>query len=247
MAGSKADVSRSGVSLLFGPGERPCVALLGEVLGRLQTTARLGYVAQGRDMAELLASGLSFDVTGLAVEGGVGNTPRQDSADGEFLEAMCIAPGASIAAGGTLAPVFRLQIALAAELALCLPVRRVHWHPAGTTIEPAMFSRKALAWLAGGAFPAAELIALHALHDGSIVSQGLAHFAGQELALQGTGSDRAASPTLAAAIIDRLVRDGAVRHGTRWTIAGETLWLDPSQRGNRLWIAREPEALRVSA
>jgi len=247
MAGSKADVSRSGVSLLFGPGERPCATLLGEVLGRLQTTARLGYVARDRDRAELLASGLSFDVTGLAVEEGVGNTPRQDPAEGEPLEAMCIAPGASIAAGGTLAPVFRLQIALAAELALCLPVRRVHWHSAGTTIEPAMFSRKALAWLAGGAFPAAELIALHALHDGSIVSQGLAHFAGQELALQGAGLDRAASLTLAAAIIDRLVRDGAVRHGTRWTIAGETLWLDPSQRGERLWIAREPEALRVSA
>ncbi len=230
MSDMRAERMAAGVSFLFDPGERPDGAAWRRAIEGCQARVRTGHEDAAAGLAEMVLDGLSFDVAGLA--------PASAWKEGA-LEAVRLYPGAHLSGGLRLAPVVRALATLAAELAVALPVRQVLWHPADVKREPRRFSHAVLAWLAGGVFPARELSVLTLLSDGSVTSRGLAHFTGQELRLQGGASRGDAALRLAERTIDHLVRHGPVTTIQDVTIDRETLWLEPAQRGEQVWVWRK--------
>ncbi|MFD2579415.1 hypothetical protein ACFSTD_14295 [Novosphingobium colocasiae] len=108
--------------------------------------------------AEILVSGLAFDLSGLQPAPAAPARPfdhaygfAADVPDG-LREAVLLVPSGHISAGAALAPVVRAMVGLAANLVLNLPVVAVQWHPARTVIEPRTFVRIIMNWLSGGAF-----------------------------------------------------------------------------------------------
>lgn len=240
MEGTSAQRVAAGLSLLFLPGERTDPAGLRHALEACQTQARLVRENEEGGRAELIANGLMFEIDGLAPGAGEQACSPRDSygfAEAikfEGLEAVRIYPGHHLSGGVSLDPVIRALLALAAELAVALPVRAVHWHPADTAIEPRAFSRAVLAWLAGGAFPALGLTALSALADGSVVSRGLAHFVGQELTLR--GGAEAHRMKLAAQVVDQIVRNGPLHGYTEWRVQDTVLRAEPAREAKRIFV-----------
>lgn len=208
------------VSLLFAPGARPdagaVAALLAAPAGEQVQPARIshrGDAVEGR--LELLASGLTFDLSGLspaspALLPPVSHLYGLDTAvAGSALEAITLAPGEHVAAGRALVPVVRVMAGLAARLAGLSGVAAIAWQPARTWVEPAFFARVVAAWLAGGAFPALGLTALDRTADGGVESTGLAWFTGQEMRLEPlAGEEAAATVKIAMRLIDALVAHG---------------------------------------
>lgn len=229
----------AGLSLLFAPHARPDGAAMRAALERCQAAAQVTHEDAGE--LEIVASGLSFVCDGLApapaIPGGAPASSYHFAAapDCATLHAVRLYPGAHLSGGLTLEPVTRALLALAAELAAVMPVEAVHWHAADTSIEPAAFSRSVLAWLAGGAFPALGLTALSTLSDGSVVSQGLAHFVGQELSLRAPGREDDAV-RLAAGVIDKLVRSGPLASFTTWTVHGVELCAEPARQARQVLV-----------
>ncbi|WP_235037490.1 MULTISPECIES: hypothetical protein [unclassified Novosphingobium] len=246
-----ADVGGAGLSLLFRPGTRPGaqdIARLIESSHAAGLLARVSHMpAPEEGWLELLASGLTFDMRGLAPAAPVPiTTPGymygfegEDGMDG-LCEAVELLPSGHIAAGGTLQPVLRTLMGLAADLALNLPVAGVAWAPAQTLMEPRYFSRMVLGWLSGGAFPALGLTTLVRGADGSIASQGLAHFTGQEMQMEGrAGESPADTVKLAIRVVDHLVRQGRIAEPLRIGTGPGALLAEPSQVGNLVLVWRE--------
>ncbi|WP_242528386.1 hypothetical protein [Novosphingobium sp. PY1] len=185
---------------------------------------------------EVLSGGLAFDLRfaeGQALQDGDG----RHSPNGQVIR---IAPGEHVSAGATLLPVVRALAGLVANLALHLPVAAISWDMAGTVAEPHAFSRSALNWLAGGPFPAQCLTSLSFKSDGSIVSEGLIHFTGQEMHLVGAeGEDEASTMRLAVGVVDQLVRQGRLLLPMELTVAGAALLAEPSQFEDRVWVWRK--------
>lgn len=198
---------------------------------------------------ELLASGLTFDMSGLAgAERQPPCEPRRDfrhaygfenPLDPGELEAVELVPGGHIAGGSAMPPVVRTLVGLAAGLALQMPVVAVGWHSAGTVMAPAYFARMVMNWLRGGAFPALGLAALIESDDGTIASQGLTTFSGQEFQIQpGAAKAGADSVKLALRIADHIVRHGPITEpGPVDGVPG--LYAEPSRIGKRVWIWRQ--------
>lgn len=236
----------AGLSFAFAPGERPDAATLRDVLAACQASAELVRADEQVGTAEIVASGLVFEVDGLAPASALPETVAEDRygfgdhaahAQSAWLEAVRFYPGHHLSGGVGLAPVIRTLLALAAELAGSMPVRAIHWHPAGTAIDPSDFSRTTLAWLAGGAFPAIGLTALSSLADGSVVSRGLAHFVGQELTLRGVaGRDPEASIRLAAQVVDHIIRVGPLTAFTQWRIQDTVFSAEPAREAKRILV-----------
>jgi hypothetical protein len=159
--------------------------------------------------------------------------------DYEF-EAISLAPGAHIAAGGSLMPVVRILIGVAANLALELPVTAVCWDPAGSWMEPKYFGRIVVNWLSGGAFPALGLTCLRSRPDGVVESTGLAFFTGQELLVpERLGETKAETVKLAGRIVDHLVRYGPLEHADTFSgIGGEQLVIERSPDGRHVLAKR---------
>ena len=157
---------------------------------------------------ELLANGLTFDLAGLA-PAAAGDVPApvhhygfETIAAPQGLEAITLRAGAHLAGGANLMPVVRSMVDVGLALA-CLPkVAALVWHPAGTMMAPAYFTRIAGKWLEGGPFPALGLTALARDADGTVRSEGLAFFTGQELRIEPA---RNGSPAQAAKIAVRLI------------------------------------------
>ncbi len=230
--------ARAGVSFLFRPGERPDRAALEQALAQCQAVASVTH-DDGAGQVEVLASGLAFMCDGL-------NPASVDSTGPGFVasavpygfsgevdcgghEAVRLYPGPHLSGGLALTPVVRALLALAAELAVSMPVAALYWQPADTLIEPRYFSRVVLAWLAGGAFPAAGLTAMTRLADGSVITRGLQHLIGYELTFRASASDSdAVSLSGAAAAVDHLVREGAPKPLSELTIAGERSQAEPA-------------------
>lgn len=211
----------SGLDLLFAPGDRPAVDDLGELFGANApggAPARISARLDAEGWLELLASGLTFEMSGLAPA-----TPSAPTAAEHFyglppdmsafdLEGVGLRPGAHIAAGGALLPVVRTMLAIAANLALHLPVKVVCWRPAACWMDARYFARVTLTWLSGGAFPALGLTALRRRDDGLFASSGLAFFVGQELLLEPPPGEPAAETVkLGGRVIDHILRHGAVQ------------------------------------
>jgi len=250
-AGQMSDAAGAGLSLLFQAGTRPGaqdVARLIESSHAAGLLARVSHMPEPEEgWLELLASGLTFDMRGLAparpapvtAPGYTFGFEDKDGTDGVF-EAVELLPSGHIAAGGRLQPVLRTMMGLAADLALNLPVAGVAWGPAQTLMEPRYFSRMVLSWLSGGAFPALGLTALVCGADGSIVSQGLAHFTGQEMQIEGReGESPADTVKLAIRVVDHLVRQGRIADPLRIGTGPGALLLEPSQVGKLVLVWRE--------
>lgn len=239
-----------GASLLFAAGSRPTAAAIEHLFESTEmagTAARISHrPARSEGWLEVLASGLTFDLRGLAPADPAAHCASQhcygfgDGVPGEPLEAVEIVPGGHIAAGGGLLPVIRTMAGLTANLALNLPVAAVAWHTAGTCVEPRYFARTVLNWLADGVFPALGLTALLPASEGSVASSGLAHFTGQEMQLAGApGETQAETVKLAIRVVDYLVRNGKLTQAQEISGTGLSLLAEPSQFSNLVWVWRK--------
>ena len=241
MVSTSAQRIGAGLSLLFEPGERPSLDVLRAALGGCQTRAEVIHADEDRGTADVIVSGLGFEMDGLApalaqVAASAGGDHGALSLS-EGQHAVRLFPGHALSGGLTLSAVTRALLALAAELAVSLPVHAVRWHPADARIDAQAFSRSVLAWLAGGAFPAPGLVALTRLGDGSVVSRGLAHFVGQEVTLRG-GTDEHGLK-LAARAVDQLVQTGPLLSFTQWRLLDTLVNAEPARHAKQilLWKA----------
>lgn len=242
----------AGFSLLFAAGARPCVA---EVERLLQTppsadlpSARISHRPDDMEgWLELLASGLTFDLAGLA-PAPAAPLPRAahrfgigDDAAAKGFEAVSLLPGEHIVAGSAQLAVVRVMAGLAARLAGLKGVRAVAWHPAASWMEGGYFTRVVSAWLGGGVFPALGLSAFESTADGGIESVGLRFFTGQELRVEAlAGEARADTVKLAVRTVDMLVRHGPLaERATLVGPAGEPLTVEPDAGGKVLRLWRE--------
>ena len=242
--------AKSGISLLFEAGSRPEPADIERLLAAntdSSWSARIGYrPPDDHGWIELLASGLTFELRGLVPGVAAPVTPVNHvyglPADIERfgLEAVTLTPGAHVAAGGALMPVVRIHLALAASLALELPIVAVCWNPAGSWMDPKYFGRVVVNWLSGGGFPALGLTGLRRRDDGGLESSGLAYFIGQEVCVP-RRPDEPQSETmhLAGRMIDHLVRHGPLEDAARFSgPSGESLLAEPSPDGRHILVAR---------
>lgn len=245
--GGKLD---NAVALLFAAGQRPRVSdLVAHSLkqGQFAVTfeSEPGGAPGSRQWAELLANGLTFDLSGLAPGPGEGAEPghhfygfdqRPDLARCEMLR---LVPGPHLTSGGPMIPVIRCLAWLAAELATLDGLQAIVWQPARAVSAPAYFRDGVIRWISGGAFPGLGLTALVPQDDGTMVSEGLALFTGQELVIDRViAEDRASAAKLAVRLLHWLVETGPIERTQSLTgPSGETLMLEPDLHDGlvRVW------------
>ena len=236
--------------MLFAVGDRPAASDIERLLTASNHSGHAARISHrppdDHGWLELLASGLTYDLRGLA-PGSAAPIPPVDDVYGlprdihkfEF-EAISLAPGAHIAAGGALMPVVRILMGLAANLASELPLTAICWNPARSWMEPRYFGRIVVNWLSGGTFPALGLTCLRNRPDGVVESSGLAFFIGQELLVPERGDEPVSETVkLAGRIVDHLVRQGPLaRSDTFSGPGGEQLRLEPSSDGRQVLAKR---------
>jgi len=244
--------SGAGVSLLFAPGQRPMIDDFVRLLDSESLPGQRARVTCRSDEGwlELLAGGLAFDLTGLAparsdpVPGAVHCFGIAPSTIGTDWEAITLLPGDHAAGGKAMVPLVRAMIAIAVGLALPLPVKAVCWKPAGSWMAPDYFTRVTLNWLSGGGFPAMGLTALETSEDGSVASDGLGFFVGQELRIEpAAGIPPADNIRLAVRVIDHVVRHGPLTSLSELNGGpGDVVLAEPSANGTliRVWRGGQP-------
>ncbi len=240
---------RAGVSLLFDAGRRPRAAQVSEALDHASPDLGTAQVSYAPDAAEgwleLIASGLTFDLSGLTpAQGADAPSPAfrfgVDGDAGKDWEAIELVPGPHIAAGANLMPVVRMMAGLAANLADGLGARAVGWNPAETWMAPDYCRKVVAAWLAGGPFPALGLTAFKVDRAGLVESVGLRFFTGQEMILPPlAGEARTDAIKAAARIVAYLVGTGRVTQAQAVTLqGGMDVVLEPSGDGQRVAARR---------
>lgn len=240
------------MSLLYTVGERPTAhdvaRLLDEATPPAGQTARISHRPDGEDgWLELLASGLTFDLSGL-----VPSTPKvplppvhlfglAEDMRGIAFEEVSLTVGAHLVPGAAMLPIVKTMCGLGARLASLGNVRAVAWKQAQSWMGAGYFTRIVTGWLAGGAFPALGLTGLERTADGGVESTGLRFFTGQELRIEAREGEGAASTAkLAVRVIDLLIRQGRLNETI--TIpgpAGEALFAEPSSSGDMVRVWRE--------
>ena len=197
---------------------------------------------------ELLASGLAFDVTGLAPGEAAPFPPHAHrfGLDSDIVlpggySAISLVPGGHLAGGEGLLPVVRVTAALAVRIAMLPGVVALGWHPARCVVGRDVFCRMVMTWLGGGAFPALALTALARDSDGGLRSEGLGFFTGQELRIEPVRGQPAASDAkLAVRLIHALVDGGAVTAPFATTDTdGTGLLVEPSSDGRCVHVWRK--------
>jgi hypothetical protein len=235
-------------SLLFATGERPdaqAIAELAESSSGFAVSHDPGETSGDCAWLELLVSGLTFDLKGLAPGPGTDPPKRRhefglpaDFYEGR-LEAVTLQPGPHLVEGATMLPVVHSLAGLAAQLCALASVRAVAWHPASSWCAPQHFRDSVNRWLEGGVFPGLALAALAAMADGGMQSQGLALFTGQEFRLEpDVADDPASTAKLGLRLMHWLVEHGPVAGPE--TLPGpedQRFQLDPSADGRivRVW------------
>ncbi|MEO7385080.1 MAG: hypothetical protein ABIU18_09145, partial [Novosphingobium sp.] len=174
------------LALLYEAGRRPSI---GDVRRAGEESGAFGVSfdpGEHEDWAELLITGLTFEVAGL-VPGEAAPAPEiahRFGLDGAWpasaLEAIVVRPGVHLAGAAAMLPVVRGAAALAAALADRTAAAAAVWIPSRSAMGADYFASVIADWLAGGAFPALGMIALVPSATG-IVSEGLGFFTGQEL------------------------------------------------------------------
>jgi hypothetical protein len=245
------DASQAGLSLLFAKGKRPSADDIARLLEASEIAGAAAHVSyrppdDREGLLELLVSGLTFDLVGLAPASVLPPPPRRHqfglSADDatQQLEAITLLPGQHLSGGHAMIPVVQAMLGLAGHIALPLDVVAVCWHPAQSWMEPQYFSRVALGWLSGGPFPALGLTALD--HTAAEVrSEGLAFFSGQELLVRRReGESRADIAKLAVRFIDYVVANGPFRREVEFEGPDrELLRVVPGEFGKLVTIERD--------
>jgi len=244
----------SAVSLLFSAGRRPGAEAIRQVAEKEGAfSVSFDPAAEADEPApraeqiwlELLASGLTFDLVGLA-PGQQADPPPcahryslASDADATRWEAVTLFPGPHLAGGEAMTPVIRRLAWLAAVLAQLDGIQAVAWHPARSLSAPGFFREGVLRWIEGGVFPGLGLAALALSPDGGMQSEGLALFTGQELRIEPElTADKAAAAKIGIRLIDFLVERGRIELPQR--IAGPDgtpLRLEPSANEQfvRVW------------
>jgi len=211
---------------------RALAASTGQFSVSLDTSEEGG---QEEGWLELLANGLTFDLTGLAPQPSIevpatahtfGIAP---GAETDAFQPVLVKPGPHLAAGGAMFPVVRTLAMIAANLAQLEGVKAVAWHPARAISEAGYFRTSVLRWIEGGAFPGLGLTALVPTDDGGLESEGLALFTGQELRMRpDVVMDRAEASKIALRLLNWLVEHGRITESFGFTgPSGETLRLEP--------------------
>lgn len=206
--------------------------------GQFAVTLECTDPSEPDQWAELLANGLTFDMSGLA-PGRACRLPQQLDQqfgfDGTFdlsaCEGVTLAPGPHLVSGGPMIPVLRCLAWLTAELAEIGQIKAIAWPPAGSVCEPAYFRESVTRWLGGGAFPGFGLTSLITQPDGSLRSRGLALFTGQELLLDADlAQDRTQGAKVALRLLHWLVESGKIEETMSLTgPTGDTLVLEPHE------------------
>lgn len=247
----------AGLSLLFAAGSRPSAADVERVFNAPQAAGAAVHGVGGaiarissrrgvqEGWLELLASGLTFDLRGLA-EGEACPVPPPSHYFGLprrvadlVLEAITLAPGPHIGGGGAMVPVVKAMAVVTSELALKLGPMAVCWQPAASWMDSDYFARIIAAWRGGGAFPALGMCGVERKPDGGVESQGLAFLVGHELRVEPRPGEPAAETVkLAVRMIDHLVRHGPIQGREALTgPSGEALLAETASHGRfvRLW------------
>lgn len=200
---------------------------------------------QDQGWLELLASGLTFDLGGLAPAQAATLPPHpyhfgfSEQLALDNCEAISLIPGGHLSGGEALMPVVRTMMGLGAQLAALPGLCAVVWHASGSVMEPGLFIRLIDGWLAGGAFPALGLTALARDPDDGVRSVGLGFFIGQELRIEPfQGEVMPGAARLALRLVHALVENGPVlapldMRGEE----GQALLVEPSANGRfiRVW------------
>ncbi len=128
-----------------------------------------------------------------------------------------------------MVPILRCLAWVAAQLSVLPQLRAICWQAARTICAPDYFHGGVMRWIEGGAFPGLGLTALVPQPDGSIVSEGLALFTGQELRLElAAGEDPSDGAKLALRLVHWLVENGRIASTQSLTgPSGEALLLEP--------------------
>jgi hypothetical protein len=204
------------------------------------------WQANGTRWLELLANGLTFDLSGIApgkpMECG-GFSHFFDLSPGievRALEAIGLAAGPHLSGGEAMIPVVRSEMWLAMQLCELPGVAAVGWSPARALSSPAHFRKSVAAWLDGGVFPGLGLAALNPTALGGIESEGLAFFTGQELRLDpALVEDKAEGAKLALRLMHVLVEAGGIDRAEQVTGPnGEVLELEPVGDGSTVLARR---------
>lgn len=233
----------------FAPDRVPDARTVLDFLAQNTDAARICTVthrpANSDDWLELLASGLTFELCGLA---GAGAMPQVDLRYGvaaqDDLSAsgwLCLTPGGHLSGGRGQLPVVRVMAGLALTL-LDLPgALGVAWAPARTIMSAEHFRRIIPGWLKGGAFPALGLTGLARDSSGALKTCGLHFFAGLELRIDPL---LAQQPGIAGKIAVRLIHSFV----GGWTVdepvevegpEGEILRVYPEENGKILRVCRK--------
>lgn len=222
---------------MFAPGRRPRADDVAELARQDRSFGISHRPREGEGWLELLINGLTYDLTGLAPAAPAAAPPVGHrfgvARTGELAgEAVALAPGPHLGAGRAMPPVIRGAVALGVSLAKLEGVEFVCWHPARSAVAREVFARSSADWLAGGAFPALGLTSLYAAPDGSMCSEGLALFTGQELALERGSAVAAEDAKLAMRLIDRLVVHGPLSGPQTWPLGPSArVRLEPAAGG----------------
>jgi len=239
-----------GLSLLYAKGQRPLRSDIAQ-LADLHLAAteggfslgHLGDLSSGR--VELVASGLSFDLSGLAPADSSGipeiahRFGEVDPSNLSEVEGIRLDVGEHLSGGRALLPVVRTMMGVATRLAGLAGVIAVAWHPARSLMGPGLFRRQIDGWLAGGAFPALGLASLAADDGGGLRSEGLAFFTGQELLIDGTvAGGRQGAARIAVRLIDAMVEQGPITAPVELAgIDGSALLATPAPGGRLVRVS----------
>lgn len=257
-----ANGKMSAVFLMFKAGERPT----GDVFQELAESGRYFSVSfdpratspsgprdssTTQNWLELLANGLTFDITGLAGGnaakmqdpayrfGFAADSIMLDTAKRSSLECISIAPGPHLIGGDAMLPVIRSQAWLAAMLTHLPGVQAVAWQPARSAVEPVFFRESVSSWIEGGPFPGLGLTAFSDQPGGNLISEGLWLFTGQELLVcNSIAEDAPQRVKVALRLIHWLVENGRISQPIDMTgPGGENFRLEPSadQRIVKVW------------
>lgn len=182
----------------------------------------------------MLSAGLTFDLTGLRpMTAPLPAIAHRYGLAADFaphaMEAITIVPGEHLRGGEAMTPVVRAMAGTACDLARATGAAALVWHPARSAMAVEVFARAVAGWLDGGAFPAIGLTALVVDTDGTLRSEGLAFFTGQELSIRlSPGTPRQAAG-IAVRLIDTLVDAEPLRERREFTGPdGERLIAEPS-------------------
>jgi len=239
----------SGFSLLFPVGGRPDCAIVAQLPQNSPAAAQTYSVSyQPEPQAgwlELLANGLTYDLTGLApaapafappIAHAYGFPSASAVPEGEWL---AINAGQHLVGGQNLLPVVRAMAAIAQALLALPSATAIAWGPARSVLSPDYFRRAVGAWLGGGAFPALGLAALTRDPSGAMLSEGLSFFTGQELRIDPiVARDPASAGKIAIRLIHSLVSGWSVESPTEIAgPSGERLGIEPTANGRilRVW------------